>query len=493
MSMRWAGFGGFTQGLAGGLGLGLQIHKMAKDDERQKIYAEGIAEAKAMREKDIAKSVVDNGDGTQTGQQAPDTADVQTHAVQMPPATTAPASAAAPAPVAPTAPVGPAGGISAGPAAPQQPMPGPAAPTELPPIEVKPAAVPDQPVAAQGIKRFRVGDQGFDTREQALAAAGKKAPSVTDYFLKTGVPKMQEWYIANGDIENAERLGQYIESKRGQAAVKQFGKAMQKLMFTNDVNGGVKALGDYYNDHIDDGVDFTKGEVGPDGKINITVKNKANGTESQMSLSKSELVRMGMAHDPAQLFKMGLAQVEAQEKTAAEIAKERRQEAAEIRKEGRADQREIAKEGRAEVRDIAKEGRASDTRMKEKAAEVKLDASKPGETGRKIRDLREFGWSDERIGQFLDKDGEFKKTTNPTERRALVVSDLTKNNPRFANAKPEEQEKLVNQQMKLIYGEQSSTPAAKGGGSTPGSSGFVRDKVTGKIGRLEGEKFVPVN
>lgn len=496
--MNWAGFGGFATGFANGINMGKAIKEAFKEDERQKIYAQGLAEANAMRQKDIEGSVKDNGEqpkaegapknvGNATGQTAPDTPEVQTAAVPQPTTTvTTPAPAPGPAP-APAAAAGPAGGIPA----PGQPMPGPAAPVELPPIQVaqaQPPAPSAAPAAAAGIpapKRFSVGDQSFDTREEALAAAGKNAPSVTDYFYKTAVPKMQEWYVANGDIENAEKLGQYIKSKKGEAAVNQFGKAMQKLMFTNDINGGVQALGDYYNDHIDDGVDFTKGEVTPDGKINITVKNKKTGEESIMPMTKADVVRLGMAHDPAQLFKMGLAQVEAAEKSAAEIAKERREEAKEIRKEQRGVTNEIAKEQRTQGYEAEKEKRASDTRMTEEVAKSKLDAAKPGETARKIRDLREFGWDDGRISEFLEKSGgEFKKTTNPTERRALVTSDLMKNDPTFARMDPAKQAEKVDQMMKLVYGKEGKDEPAP-------APRYFRDRATGQVGTMVDGKFVP--
>jgi len=531
--MNWGGFaGGFAQGFNNGIAIGNAFKDAKKESERQKIYEAGIAESKAMQQKGIEDSITDNGapkaeapkasapaqpDAAAKAAVVPDTPEVQTSAVPTPQTT-----------VTNPAPVGPAAGIGGTAAAQPVPQPVPApAPTMGPPSDAPAEPMPQpapqaapagpaapaapQPVAAQGIvppqKRFTVKgvEGGFDTREEALAAASKKAPSITDYFVQTAVPKMQEWYIANGDVENAEKLGQYIESKRGQAAVKSFGAAMQKLMFSNDVNGGVQALGDYYNKYIDDGVDFTKGEVMPDGRINITVKRKNDGTETQMQLSKAEIVRMGMAHDPAQLFKMGLAQVEASEKQAAEIAKERRGEAAEIRKENRGAVRDIAKEERAAARDQAKAAQQHDYDIEklvtgEKLKELGLGKAEKAKVQAKIDILKENGLSPDAIRELVPHmvggDG-YKKSTTPEEARRMLHTERVKD-PMYSRKSAAEQKAIIDQDMSTIYGTGGgATPSAKDSPTTPGAAApagtyYTKHPRTGEIGIVKDGKFTPL-
>lgn len=327
------------------------------------------------------------------------------------------------------------------------------------------------PQAAQGLP-FTVGNKSYATREEAQAAATKQAPSVMDFMYKSAFPKMQEAYIAKGDMEGADRLQKYIESKRGKDAVESFGKAMNKLMFTNDVNGAVQELGNYYTKHVDDGVDFTKGEVTPDGKIAITTKNKADGKESTISMSRGQLLRMGMAYNPAKLLEMSLTQADEAEKASAKTAGE------------------IAKENRVFNRDIEK-----------MSIEKQLDAANSStkfrrEVNAKVDALRTAGYSDEFINGAMPGIigvGDYKKMTSPEEARRLAHSDRMKNDPVYARKSGAEQSKMLDQDMTTIYAgmkptktpgaEAPATPSAASGGlPKAGGKGIpVFDTKTGQI------------
>lgn len=501
MAMNWGGFaGGFAQGFGQGVQMGNTLNAARKQHELQAIRDKGMAEAKAAREaalKQAESSVQDTQApppdrapdiaGPAPGTVVPDNAQVQTQAVPSP-ATAGFAPQAAPR-------VGPPADV----------------PVEASPAAAAAPAVPAAPQAAMPApKRFQIGGQGFDTREQAVAAAQKKVPSVADFVTNSVVPQMQAWYSEQGDVENAERLGQYMESRRGKEALKSYGTAMQKLMFGEDINGGVQALGDYYNKYIDDGVDFTKGEVGPDGRIHITVKNRGDGKERVMPMSREEIVRMGMAHDPAQLFKMGLAQIDANAKTQAEIAKEQRQEKAEIRKEGRAAVRDLTKEERAEQAKIAAEGRAAAAKVAEKELDAELDAKKPGETGKKIRDLKAFGYSDDEIKKLLQGSNTTTGRAPHPEAIALQVynkkaeDERTKYDTKGPDGKPaklrfnelseSERKRVVAQEVRNITGilEQSDAPQAAKPAAPPSGKQYVLDPRTGKKGVLENGKFTPL-
>lgn len=342
--------------------------------------------------------------------------------------------------------------------------------------------------SAAPTQRFQVGGRGFDTREAAVAAAQKKVPSVQDFVINTVAPKMQDWYVGQGDLDSAERLGQYMESRRGREATKSFGNAMQKLMFTDDVDAGVKALGDYYNQYIDDGVDFTKGEQLPDGRLRITVKQRDGGAERQMDLNKAELVRMGMAHDPVQLFKMGLAQVEAGEKSAADAAKDSR----EFKQKVQLKKMDIAADNDRQQAGFDNDTRKAQTaqgyKLEEIATREQLEAAGIGKKERakvqaKVDILRENGLPPDAVRDILPQllgGDAYKKSTSPDEARRMLLTEHAKD-MMWSKKSPEEQRKIIDQEMDVIYGkpkQPQATPPAPG--KRPGGVP-VFDSKTGQI------------
>jgi hypothetical protein len=281
-----------------------------------------------------------------------------------------------------------------------------------------------------------------------------------DFMYKTAFPKMQEAYIAKGDIESADRLQKYVDSKRGKDAITSYGKAMNKLMFTTDVNGAVQALGDYYTKYVDDGVDFTKGEITPDGKISITTKNKESGKEDTLSMSRNQLLQMGMAYNPAKLLEMNLAKSDEAEKATAKTAAE------------------IAKENRVFNRDIEK-------MTIEKQLEAANSSSKfKREVNAKVDALRSAGYSDDFINGAMPGIigvGDYKKMTSPEEARRLAHSDRMKNDPVYARKSGAEQSKMLDQDMTTIYSgvKPSKTPGAEAP-STPSAPANGLPKTGGK-------------
>jgi hypothetical protein len=464
--MNWGGFaGGFAQGLnqtfdAKGFGRYL----MSPERRMEEIAAKGAAEANAARDAEIAGMVKENGitgkpagEGVSapTTEVAPAPQAVQTTTPQEAPVTTA----------TPTqdAPVTPGSGAKAiaesaltstAPTLTQTPP-------EVPAQESKVQA-PTQPITPAATKGlpFTVGDKSFATREEAQAHAAKNAPSVMDFMYKTAFPKMQEAYIAKGDIESADRLQKYVDSKRGKDAITSYGKAMNKLMFTTDVNGAVQALGDYYTKYVDDGVDFTKGEITPDGKISITTKNKESGKEDTLSMSRNQLLQMGMAYNPAKLLEMNLAKSDEAEKATAKTAAE------------------IAKENRVFNRDIEK-------MTIEKQLEAANSSSKfKREVNAKVDALRSAGYSDDFINGAMPGIigvGDYKKMTSPEEARRLAHSDRMKNDPVYARKSGAEQSKMLDQDMTTIYSgvKPSKTPGAEAP-STPSAPANGLPKTGGK-------------
>lgn len=468
------GWGVFAGGLAGGFERGMRIGKtmsaMQDEKELRDVAAKGAEEARIAHGKAINSAVTD----TQAPSQSLVSSDTNSSVAQAEPVKVAAVETRElPARVE-------SSGLA--------PHPAIAEPVRQAPIaEPQPIAqrvesagiVPQQVAQAQPVGRYLVGDQRFDSPDAAREAAKKKVGSINDYMMNTVVPKMQEAYIARGDVASAEKLGQYMESRRGREAVNIFGKAMTSML-TGDTENGVKQFGEYYNKFIDDGVDFAGHSIGEDGRVNIKLKTKGSDKTRDMSLSRGEILQLGMAYDPAKIYASLMERQAANDKQAAEYAKENRAEARDIRKEERAD-----------VRDIAKSKRTQENAIDLKSYEHSLDMEKIGVAERRRLDtqrsiLKENGFSDEEIRRMTPamlRINEFKKTTDPDERRAIITSELLKSDMSFPRLSEAEQRKKVDQVMRVMNIDTGSYPTATPS-ATPGPQSNMRpmfDTRTGKI------------
>lgn len=443
--MNWGGFGsGFSSGFAGGVYMGNTFKKAKDEATLGQLREQGLAEAATAR--NIAAD----------GLIQPEAQQLAGPGVENQPVASAPAKA----------PEGEAMQL-AGPGADES--------------AVRAAGVP---AATEGLT-FSVGDKRFASRDEARGAAEKQVPDIMDFYAKN-IGREQEALIKMGRTDEADKLGTWAESRRAKQAMKLHADAMTKLLFTNDIDGGVKALGQYYNDFVDDGVQFGGYEIGKDGQINITLKGGKDGAEEgKLSLSKNDIVRLGAAYDPVAMQKMMFDQVAQQAKTEAEIAKEKRKLQGEIVIEGvkagnRATEKAADHQRELDKIDYRAAVEASSASAKEKRA---ITA--------KIDTLKTAGYSDDFINGILPGllgVGDYKKATSPEEARRLAHSDRMKNDPRYSRMPPEQQSKVLDQDMAIIFagGKPSNTskPASpKPAAAPPQAAGGlpVYDTKTGKV------------
>jgi hypothetical protein len=529
--MNWGGFaGGLATGINTGLKLGKEYKAAKKENDLENLKAKGVEEATAARESEINSHIKDNGltgepsapaaesskpatTGSATGAAAdspnyvsvdrqnaitqsgapvlaedPMTAD---QAKAVPVATPEVAARPIDTPAAPVVSQPEQAALSL----PSQP--GAQTPLSLPPqpgAQAAPATITPSLPATAGLpqvaqapqKRFMVGNQGFDTREEAAKAATGKVPSIDDFIMKSVVPKQQQFYIQNGEVEKAEALGKYMEGREGKAATKLYGQAMNKLMFTNDTAGGVEALSRYYGKHIDDGASFKFNNIGEDGKINLTLKQR-DGKETPMSLSKDDIMRMGMAHDPTKAYEFNMKQVETRQKESADIAKESRDFKREVAKEDR-------KFGRTkELKTIESNNAIEKMQIEKQLEAANAPAKLKREVSTKIEFLKGAGYSDAFINESLPQIlgvGSDKKKTAPDEARRLAFSDRMKSDPTFGRKPAADQQSILDQDMKLIYGgvdPKTAPTAAPAAAGLPAPAGArpkgvpVYDTKTGTI------------
>ena len=309
------------------------------------------------------------------------------------------------------------------------------------------APTPQQAAAATGVNGnipgqagFWVNGQRYDTREQARAAAEKAVPSAHEMFMKNAVPKLAEAYIANGEPEKAKAWTDYADSVNGKRAIKDWAAAYT----APDFDTAATRFGKYYTDHINDGVDYTghKMKVNADGTqvAVVTLKDKASGKEIEMEMTREKMLAMGSANNPQKLFEQ------------------------EVAKQAQADKLKFEYQ-------LKQQGRRADLQDKKELERYKADVNADRESNKvnskidaQVSSLRDAGYSDAEIKKMMPAivgAGEHKKTTDPTERRALVASDLLKNDPTFARKSKDEQNKRIDDMMGVIYGDQAKAEPTK--------------------------------
>lgn len=487
--MNFGGFaGGFSQGFSSGTKIGTTINDLLKQDKVEKVRAMAVEEANAAHAGQVSGMVKETGLGTKpadASQSAPAAAEPAGPTMQPAPAaivTTEPVASPSTTVMQPGMPMD----ASQAPAA--------AAPSPMTPQAITPQAatpVPGaMPPAAAGLpqqKPFMVGDQGFSTREEATAFASQKAPPLSEFTGRALAGKMEQHYMESGDIETAEKWNAWSKSKKSERNMETWAEAY-KMSQNGDFAGSARALMKLYPDY-NDGLTLTNTEAIKDDKgrevgFKMTVKDK-NGKERTIEHDAETISRTGLQQmTPQKMFEMDRAErvgaSTARAKAAADNANDRRGLQKEILVEGvKAGTR--AKEADVKFgRDKEIEAIKSDRDMQKLTTQQWLDdASMDSREKRKIETKIEFlkrsGRSEEDINNLMPAlvgAGEHKKTTDPEERRALIMSDLMKNSPGFSNKKPDDKTRLVNEAMDVIHGPSSpaKAPAAAGGLPQPAAA-----------------------
>jgi len=438
--MNWGGFaGGFAQGFNQTFdSKGLTRYMLSPEYRQAKIMEQAAAEASAPEAPapgNAPTSVGVTGKPAETGAE--------------------PAKVEAPQPAATTpAPVEAAGATTPGNPAPETATPGSgikAIVSDQTAAQTTPQSAPEATTpAAQPVTQQAIAQNGGIAVAQPQT---KPQPAAIDSQLQKTLAIARRKYAEAGDLENAEKLDKYIQSERGKAATKTFSDGWNALTVGNDVNKAVQKFGEYYTKYVNDGIDFIKGEITKDGQIAITTKNKEDGKENVITMSRGQLLRMGMAYNPVKLYEMNLA------------------EAVDAEKAGAKNRAEIAKDDRKFNQDIEK-----------MTIEKQLDAANIGAKERramntKIEALRAAGYSEDFINRSMPAIlgiGD-KKATSPDEARRLAYADRLKSDPMFGRKSKEERDRIISEDMGIVFagGKPSDMPAAPAP-ATPAAAGLPK-------------------
>lgn len=452
-----AGLGGFMSGFAGGMQIGDKLKQRFDEHAAQKAREEAIAEARQQYQQQVqqqadaieglqqpAQPVEQNETVSVTPVQQRDVAPVELAPTD---GSTAPKSVReAPAPRIPAA-----GGLGGAPVTQQ---------VVATPGEDKAAA------AAQRQQSTKIAQRNIGTEREAIDKAISE--------------KMRNFYMDRGEVEKADAWEKYAESQKGRKYIKQFAGALKSLNLGDNegfINNMVPILEDTY------GEGFTIQKRSPvkdkDGNItgaNFEIRNTRTGEVTTNNIPIDQLANIGMQlGSPEVVFNRFIEAQQANAKAKAEAAKE-------AGKAHLQTARELAVERAKQGGRVELEGIKTQNTMALKEFESQL----PGALGKKVQDARAAGATEDQIKSMLQSEIEgrdTKKVTDPTERKAIIMSGLSQ---KFVDAMgrptktPEEIGAMAEQYIQQIYGTKPSAPAAQ----APGSVRYARDKVTGEIVKL---------
>ena len=419
--MNWGGFaGGFSQGFNDGVNMAKTIQQVIKDRKISDLQENGMKEAQASVEAERASRIGAIKEiGVPDPSEAPKPAAapmVKTEpdaaqATATPPAASATTPAATPSSIAPVTP-----GATVQPTTQATTQADAAKPTQASIAQ----PTPQSTVSAVGVPgakpRFSYGGKEYDTREQAVAAAEKDLPNAVDIFIKKSSPNIAQQYIANGQPDDAEDYIKWVEDSKSRRAIKDWARAF----VAPDFDTAVTRFGKFYTDHIDDGVDYVSHKMltkenGTQVAV-VTLKDKNTNKPIEMELTREKMLMLGAANNPQRLFEMEQAK-----QFEAEKALYQHRLKAEERRQTRQDNFEM-KQYEADRQDSREDKRARN-RIDEIVFGHEMDAV--------------FG-------------SQYKKTTDPKERAALIQSDMMKNDPKFPRMTPEAQRSAIEARMKIL-------------------------------------------
>lgn len=174
-----------------------------------------------------------------------------------------------------------------------------------------------------------ISAQGAD---EAAAKTDGQIDNVMNYYMQNTAPKLQQYWLSQGDMDKANAFGKWIQDANVQQGMK-YGAGMIRGAQMGDPNVVMDNMVKLYNQpgYFDDGMSAVKADVRRDKDGNaagwdITLKNDKTGKETTHSFnSMDDIYKTAMQFgDPKNVFEYGMDQLKAGQKITAESAKEQR-------------------------------------------------------------------------------------------------------------------------------------------------------------------------
>lgn len=306
-----------------------------------------------------------------------------------------------------------------------------------------------RPIYEGGIKVGYGAKDGkvYGNESQARTAAEKQAPDVMDYFINDAAPKIGQLYLQQGKPEKAQAWDSWVQDQQGRKAIEQWSGAYKSMM-TGDFEDAAEKFGEFYNDQIDDSVDYRgqspiKNENGDITGFKLKLFDKDDNKMRELELTRDQMVALGNAYNPQALFERITNQTDKASQMAAEVA---------------ADDRAAVRDLKT---DIALEDVKSGNRIEEARTKAQLDAKYGSSDVRSkfnanVDVLKEQGFSEEEIRQYTPRIlgiANTRSEISDTDLR-LQVSKMLSDGPlaqrEWQRLSPEEQNAKISAMVDVI-------------------------------------------
>lgn len=338
------------------------------------------------------------------------------------------------------------------------------------------------------VPTYKVGDQSFSDQASARKAAEGQVGGLAEFYQKVAAPKIYE-QLLEVDPEKAAKWKDWNDNEQVKEGQRHWAAAIAKAN-AGDFDGFGQSLMKAYNTrgYFEDGTKVTKWDTMRDDQGNITGVNLTfkgpDGKEFQQSVNGAEdAYRVGSYMlSPENVFKYAWAEHQSAQKAKLESAKEDRKF-----------QRDVFRDDRKAANQRELQTQRDNSAMERTVTGKQMDAAaKTDQFNRKVEALKTAGYSPEWINQNLPSImgiGEFKKPADPTEVRRMLHQSRLQSDFNYGRKPQAEQQQIIDQDMKLIYGDQpqkknpmsgglgTGTPGARPGGNTP----IIVDMKTGAM------------
>lgn len=174
-----------------------------------------------------------------------------------------------------------------------------------------------------------ISAQGADA---AAANTDGKIDNVMNYYMQNTAPKLQQYWLSQGDMDKANAFGKWIQDTNVQQGMK-YGVGMIRAAHMGNPDAVMDNMVKLYNQpgYFEDGFSAVKADVRRDKDGNaagwdITLKNNKSGKETTHSFnSMDDIYKTAMQFgDPKNVFEYGMQELQAGRKAQLETAKENR-------------------------------------------------------------------------------------------------------------------------------------------------------------------------
>ncbi len=257
-----------------------------------------------------------------------------------------------------------------------------------------------QGTGADGKTTYSVGNTTYNTPAEANKAAETQVGGFIDYWKKTAAPKLQQYWMENGDIDKAQNFSKWLEDSKVQEGMNNWANMARSFQlgdregFLTNLNKTLTTSG-YYDGAVQPvGAKEKTNDKGDLLGYTVTFRDKNTGKETTEDYTGDDVRKMAVTGlSPDKIYSMGVDDYRAAQKLRVDAANKKDERQWEVQKMGI--QQQNTQENQANQ---------SQLRMAEKAEEKRLgigDASKDPLAKAKATSqwLKSQGYSDDYIAK----------------------------------------------------------------------------------------------